>query len=635
MQDFKTVLTFALKYMRPYWRRLAMGIVLGSLCGLTATLFLGATRTLANRHETKPALTQTCTNCGAIVAFTPHKREPAAKKQGPLLPGFDARLKEWQQAADEFVDPWLPRTGVKLTWRHIVGGLLFLPFLALLRGATDYGSNYCTGWVSERVINDLRCDVLSKLTSLSLDYFNRNTTGDMLTRINADTMNLHRAMRQGTADLFKEVFTMIGVLATMLAVDWKLTLFVAVFFPAIILPLFVLGKKARRAGREGRKANVGQNSLLFEALTGVRVLKAFNLEARQIERFREFSKKLVHHGMKGVQAKELATPILEVIASLALGLLVIYLFWSRQSLGDLVMFITALALFFNPVKKIAAVHILFEQAGAGVERLVELLNEKPTIVEPASPKPLKRFEREIRFENVSFSYGHRLVLRDVNLRIPRGFKLGIAGESGSGKSTLVNLLFRFYDPTSGRITIDGMDVRDLSFEDLRRPMALVSQDVFVFRTTVAENIAAGRAGATRGEIEAAARAANAHEFIMQLPQGYDTVIGERGMTLSGGQRARLAIARAFVRNAPILVLDEATASLDSTAELEVQTEIDRLEENRTVVSIAHRLSTLANMDHIIVLSQGSIVEQGTFEELLRGKGVFAGMAAKQGIFVAA
>jgi ABC-type multidrug transport system fused ATPase/permease subunit len=227
------------------------------------------------------------------------------------------------------------------------------------------------------------------------------------------------------------------------------------------------------------------------------------------------------------------------------------------------------------------------------------------------------------------------VLSDVNLRIPRGFKVGIAGESGSGKSTLVNLLFRFYDVTSGSIKIDGTDVRELSFEDLRRPMALVSQDVFVFRTSVAENIAAGKQGATREEIEAAARAANAHEFIVQLPKGYDTVIGERGMTLSGGQRQRLAIARAFVRDAPILALDEATASLDSQAELEVQAEIDRLEENRTVICIAHRLSTLVNMDHIIVLSKGRIVEQGNFDELVRAKGVFASMAARQGIFATA
>jgi subfamily B ATP-binding cassette protein MsbA len=454
----------------------------------------------------------------------------------------------------------------------------------------------------------------------------------MLTRTNVDTVNLHRALRQGCSDLVREVFTMVAVIIALTFVDWKLTLFMVVLLPVIALPLFVLGKKARKAGREGRRANVGQSSLLIEALTGIRVLKAFNLEARQSERFREFSKKLVHHGMKGVQAKEMANPLIEVIAAIGVSAIIVYLFWSQRSLPDLVTLISGLAFFFTPVKKIAAVHILFEQAGAGVERLMELLREKPSVVEPVSPKSLKNFERDIVFENVNFTYGHSPVLRGVNLRIPRGFKLGIAGESGSGKSTLVNLLFRFYDATSGAIKIDGVNVREMSFEDLRRPMALVSQDVFVFRTSIAENIAAGKLDATREEIEAAGRAANAHEFIMQLPQGYDTVIGERGMTLSGGQRARLAIARAFVRNAPILVLDEATASLDSKAEVEVQAEIDRLEQNRTVISIAHRLSTLANMDEIIVLSQGQIVEQGQFNDLLRAKGTFAAMAARQGIF---
>jgi ABC-type multidrug transport system fused ATPase/permease subunit len=603
--------------MRPYWTRLTAGIVLGCLCGLTASTFIWATRTLAERLQVEPTKTE------------------RDKPRPPLFPALDARLKQWKQATSEVIDPWLPRRGVRFDWQRMAGGLLLLPLLALVRGATDYASNYCMGWVSERVINDLRCDVLAKLTSLSLDYFNRSATGDMLTRINADTVNLHRAMRQGTADLVKEFFTMLSVLAFLMLVDWKLTLFAFIFVPAVILPLFVLGKKARRAGREGRKANVGQNSLLIEALTGIRVLKAFNLEARQIERFREFSKKLVHHGMKGVQAKELANPIIEVVTACGVGALVLYLFWTGQSLGDLVTFISGMVFLFVPVKKIAAVHILFQQAGAGVERLVELLREQPSVVEPAQARPFRNFQREIRFENVDFSYDHTPVLRGINLRIPRGFKIGIAGESGSGKSTLVNLLFRFYDATGGSIKIDGIDVRELSFEDLRGPMALVSQDVFVFRTTVAENIAAGKQRATRDEIEAAARAANAHEFIMQLPKGYDTVIGERGMTLSGGQRQRLAIARAFVRDAPILALDEATASLDSQAELEVQAEIDRLEENRTVICIAHRLSTLVNMDHIIVLSKGRIVEQGNFDELVRAKGIFASMAARQGIFAAA
>jgi len=223
------------------------------------------------------------------------------------------------------------------------------------------------------------------------------------------------------------------------------------------------------------------------------------------------------------------------------------------------------------------------------------------------------------------------VLEDIHFTIPRGFKLGIAGESGSGKTTLVNLLFRFYDPTAGAVKIDGLDLREVSLRDLRRLMALVSQDVILFDQTVAENIACGKPGATRAEIEAAARAASAHEFIRELPQGYDTRVGERGLTLSGGQRQRIAIARAFIRDAPILVLDEATAALDSQAEAEVQAAIDRLSVNRTVICVAHRLSTLASMDRIIVLAGGRLVEEGAFEELLQRGGVFAEMASRQGI----
>jgi ABC-type multidrug transport system fused ATPase/permease subunit len=630
VQNLKTVLKFGLQYMRPYWVRLVAGVVLGIICGVMASGFLWATGTLAERLQPQPRAVETCANCG--VPIQPAAPKPSRKVSLSMFPELEKNLSRWGEELNRTIDPWLPRANADLTWKAIVGCVLLLPLLALLRGATEYGSNYCMGWVSERVINDLRCDVLRKLTTLSFDYFNRSTTGDMFTRIHNDTLNLHKALRQGTADLVRELFTMISVFLVLIYLDWKLTAFALLLAPCIIGPIYLLGRKARRSSREARKAGVAQTSLLFEALTGIRVLKAFNLESRQLDRFREFSRKLIHHGMKNVQAKELVSPLVEVIGAIGVGALIVYLFWSGRSLPDLVKFITGLALFFAPIKKLAGVHIMFEQASAGVERIVELLKEKPTVLPPTQPKRLTSFEKEIRFENVSFTYGDAPVLRDISLSIPRGFRLGVVGESGSGKSTLVNLLFRFYDVTGGRVTIDGIDVRELSFEDLRGPMALVSQDVFVFRTSVADNIAAGKPDATRAEIEAAARAANAHDFIMRLPEGYDTVIGERGMTLSGGQRARLAIARAFVRNAPILVLDEATASLDSKAELELQGEIDKLEQNRTVISIAHRLSTLKKMDHIIVLADGRIVEQGKFDELLRARGLFASMAARQGFF---
>ena len=265
---------------------------------------------------------------------------------------------------------------------------------------------------------------------------------------------------------------------------------------------------------------------------------------------------------------------------------------------------------------------------------MRILAEQPSVRESPAPRPLTQFKAFIEFQDLGFSYGHKPVLRNINLSIPRGMKLGVAGESGSGKSTLLNLLFRFYDPTSGAIRLDGVDLREVALRDLRRLMALVSQEIVLFDLTVAGNVACGKPGATQAEIEAAARAAYAHEFIRQLPRGYDTRIGERGQTLSGGQRQRICIARAFVRDAPILVLDEATAALDSQAESEVQQAIDRLEENRTVICVAHRLSTLAAMDRILVLSQGRVIEQGGFDELLRAGGAFAAMAKRQGISAA-
>jgi len=454
----------------------------------------------------------------------------------------------------------------------------------------------------------------------------------MITRVNVDTLNLHRALKVGSEDMIKQSATVVAVLVSLFVADWKLTMFTLVFLPVCLFPLVVLGKKARRASREGRRASVSQNSLLIELLSNIRVIKAFSLENVQMRRYRDYAKQLVHHGMKGVQAKEMVNPAIEVISMFGLGGLIIYIFWSHQTVPDLVGFLTGLMLFFLPVKKLAAIHILFEQAEVGIERLMDILKEQPTVKEPATPSKVPDFKSGIVLENVSFSYGDRTVLSGIDLKIPRGFKLGVVGESGSGKSTLVNLLFRFYDPTGGAIKIDGLDLREASLVELRQQMALVSQEIVLFDSTVAENIQFGKLGATQAEIEAAARAAFAHDFIMQLPQGYETRIGERGVTLSGGQRQRVAIARAFIRNAPILVLDEATASLDSQSEAEVQTAIDKLEENRTVVCVAHRLSTLVPMDHIIVLSAGKIIETGGFDELLQKGKAFAAMAARQGIF---
>jgi subfamily B ATP-binding cassette protein MsbA len=335
--------------------------------------------------------------------------------------------------------------------------------------------------------------------------------------------------------------------------------------------------------------------------------------------------------MGALKAKELVNPFIEIISMIGIGLMIVFVFRTGVSISDFAGFLVGLILFFQPIKKLAAVHMLFEQAAPGVERLIGFLNEEPSVKEPLNPKPLTGFKSEIRFENVTFSYGDRQIIRDFDLVIPAGARVGFAGPSGSGKSTLVNLLFRFYDPQTGAIKIDGLDLREVSSRDLRQQLALVSQDIVVFDQSVAENIACGRPGATQAEIENAARAAYAHEFIEILPEGYRTRLGERGVKLSGGQRQRISIARAFIRNAPIMVLDEATGSLDSQAEAEVQRALDHVSENRTVISVAHRLSTLSSCDQVIVLVDGQIVEQGSYNELLRRGGTFAAMAKRQGI----
>jgi subfamily B ATP-binding cassette protein MsbA len=596
----RDLLVFAFPYIRRYQVRFILGILLGLGFAASNGLIVGATQFLVGRLT-------------------------------PGTPVEDPNRHPALQALFTALDPWTPAMGQSMTMPQVVGGILLLGCLAALRGGLGFASTYCMTWASERMSQDLRCDIVSKLNSLSFDYFSKTSTGDMLTRINTDAGQVQRAFVLGIPDLVKEPVTLIFVATALAWVDSKLALIAFVFMPLCVVPIFVLGRKIRRASQSQVKTHVSQSSLMIQTLANIRVVKAFGLEQDQNREFRRLADKLVGHNIRATKAKELVNPIIETIGGLSFGLTFVYAVYSAHTVDNMAAFFMALALAFNPVKKIAALNSLLQQTSVGVGRIFDLLRETPTVQDRPGALVLPPFHQAIEFRGVSFGYGPDPVLHTLDLVIPKGTHLGIAGESGSGKSTLLNLLFRFYDVTSGSLRIDGHDVREVTVASLRAQMALVSQEVLLFNRSVAENIACGRPGATREEIEAAARAAHAHNFISALPEGYDTVVGEWGARLSGGQRQRIALARAFVRNAPILVLDEATAALDSTSEAEIQSALEQLSVSRTVITVAHRLSTLRTCDRIIVLEKGHVVESGTFAELLALRGRFATMAVRQGL----
>ena len=615
MNNLSNIFRFSAPYIRRYWVRMFLGVLLGVWFGISNAAILGGTKAVLNR------------------VFPDEKAASASAGTTVELSGLKAKLSELAESVKAktlpLIDPWLPLKDRNLDAQQIIGLVLFFPLLFAFRGYIGYLSSYCMGWVSERIVNDLRQDVFEKLSTLSLDFYNRATMGDLITHVHGDTQVLQRSLNLGVSDLVKEPVTIIFTLGYLLYTDWQLTLFVAAFMPICVIPIGVLGRKMRRASRGNVQTAVEQQSLLVEFLGSIRLIKAYKLEKQATERFASHARRLVHHSMKQLQAKELINPLIETIGAIGLGVLLVFIIYMGKTGAELALFVGAVALIYTPIKKVAGLHVYFQQASVGIERLMKIFREQPTVKEPPAPKPLKMFAREIRFENVTFAYNNQPVLRDFNLVVPYGMKLGVAGESGSGKSTLINLLFRFYDPQQGRILIDGQDIREVTTTDLRSQMALVSQDIILFDQSIAENIACGKTGATRDDIEAAAKAAFAHEFILNLPQGYDTRVGERGVLLSGGQRQRIAIARAFIRQAPILALDEATAALDAESEAQVQRAIDHLAEHRTVISVAHRLSTLANMDEVIFLSHGRIVERGSFADLAGGTGIFSNMARKQ------
>jgi len=504
----------------------------------------------------------------------------------------------------------------------IAGLVATIPIVMFLRGFFGIVNTYFLQWVASRTIADLRTKLFRHLLDLSASFYSQNSSGQLISRVMADTWALQTVLSGATAVIVRDPVALVSLVVYLLCIQAKLTLITLIVMPACLIPITIVSRKIRKSSREMQSKSADLTQTMTEAFTGHRIVKAYNLEEIVTEEFHQTARQHVSQYMRIIRAITLPGPLIEFFGSCGVALLLTYVIYHHQPVQNFIQLIGSVFLLYAPLKNLNNLHNQIAQGRAATERVFELLATKNTVPEPAQPKPLNARNADIVFDNVSFNYGDKPVLRNINLSVKSGSLVALVGHSGSGKTTLANLLLRFYDPQQGAICIGGMDIREVSSNDLRNQIAVVSQEVILFNETIRRNIELGRLGATKEEIIAAARHAHAYDFIMEKPNGFDAVIGEKGIMLSGGQRQRIAIARAVLRNAPILILDEATSALDSESERAVQAALDDLMKERTTLCIAHRLSTIMHADQIVVLDQGRIVETGRHSELIQRGGVY-------------
>ena len=498
--------------------------------------------------------------------------------------------------------------------------------VALVKGVSSYGQSYLMGAIGQRVVSDIRARLYDHILSLPVNYFSDNPTGILMSRLTNDVTLLQSTTSEAIATILKQGLTIAVLAAVVISLDWKLALAASIALPLSVYPMRKLGKKIKKHSTEGQVTMGTMTSLLHEAIAGIRIVKAFCMEGYESARFEAENERFTRSQLKTIKVRSLSSPLMETLGAVGFAVTIWYAAW-RIGHGTLrpenfISFFASVIMLYQPIKALNGVNLNIQQGLSAGTRIFDILDRPPETARNEGARAIAGLSSGVEFRGVSFRYGGEWVLKDVNLSVKKGEVVAIVGESGAGKTTFVNLIPRFYDASEGQVLLDGTDVRELTLRSLRSQVAIVSQQIVLFNDTVKRNIAYG--DFTRGddEIIRAARAANAHEFISRLAAGYDTLIGEGGVRLSGGERQRISIARAILKNAPILILDEATSSLDAGSELEVQKALSNLMAGRTTFVIAHRLSTVRNSDRIIVLAGGRILEAGTHEELLRSGGEY-------------
>ena len=502
-----------------------------------------------------------------------------------------------------------------------------------IRAAAQYLGNYLTEIVGQEITADLRNSLAAKILELPQSYIDKNPSSVLVSRVLSDVNLVRGGIVDGFVSVIKDSITLLALVSVAFYQDWLLSLIAFILFPFAIYPVIKSSKKVRRTSKKGQSSLARLATYLQESIVGSRVVKIFGMQGYELSRFEAENKSVRDTALKTTRAKLANQPLMELLGAVGFSAVLVYggesVIAGARTTGSLFAFLTSLYLCYAPFKNIAKSNTSWQQGASAAEDLYAILDILPDPPESARPKEISGFSSSLIAQDVCFGYGDELVINQLNLEVSKGRTVALVGTSGGGKSTIIDLFCRLYEPTAGTITLDGIDLRDLSLDGLRKLISVVDQNTFLFNDTVANNIAYGHTDSSPERIEAAAKAANAHDFIVQLSDGYNTLIGENGTMLSGGQRQRVAIARALIKNAPILFLDEATSALDSASEKVVQEALDRLMANRTTLVVAHRLSTVVNADCICVIAGGQVVESGTHAALLGHGGVYSRLFSTQ------